>query len=514
MLLAVVCLAAVSLCAEDITDATDFLPSDGMITDGDERTVVTYPQGSTLTLKSDDVISAVYIKFDRLPSEWTLSAGGRSVRCGRYGFLHEYCDVAALLGETHEVTLTFDGADTEVCDIFVFSGDDIPDWVQRWEPAEGDADLVLLSTHADDEQLFLLGVLPYYAGEMGYQVQVIYFTNHWAVRDRPHEQLNGLWTVGVTRYPVISELPDGWNGVARDMKNAYRSAVANGFTRDRLVELQVEYLRRFRPQVVVGHDPNGEYGHPQHIINTETLMDALTLAADPTYSEETAADYGVWDVPKTYLHLYGENRITMDWDRPLARFGGKTAYEMSKLGFACHRSQHYTWFSDWLSGARGNYTKATDIKKYSPTEYGLYRTTVGADTGVGGWDFFENLTVRSTETSEIDGSETVPSVGPVRVPARDTAPATEPDSTPTTEPVPDPMTDGQTTAAETLPTADTESETAGTSDNGTKGGTAPATGDERKTAAVFVAAIMIVSLAAAAYAAAVRTGKSGKANNR
>ena len=194
--------------------------------------------------------------------------------------------------------------------------------------------------------------------------------------------------------------------------------------------------------------------------------------------------------------------------------GGKTAYEMSKLGFACHRSQHYTWFSDWLSGARGNYTKATDIKKYSPTEYGLYRTTVGADTGVGGWDFFENLTVRSTETSEIDGSETVPSVGPVRVPARDTAPATEPDSTPTTEPVPDPMTDGQTTAAETLPTADTESETAGTSDNGTKGGTAPATGDERKTAAVFVAAIMIVSLAAAAYAAAVRTGKSGKANNR
>ena len=81
----------------------------------------------------------------------------------------------------------------------------------------------------------------------------------------------------------------------------------------------MEYLRRFRPQVVVGHDPNGEYGHPQHIINTETLMDALTLAADPTYSEETAADYGVWDVPKTYLHLYGENRITMDWDRPLAR---------------------------------------------------------------------------------------------------------------------------------------------------------------------------------------------------
>ena len=50
MLLAVVCLAAVSLCAEDITDATDFLPADGMITDGDERTVVTYPQGSTLTL--------------------------------------------------------------------------------------------------------------------------------------------------------------------------------------------------------------------------------------------------------------------------------------------------------------------------------------------------------------------------------------------------------------------------------------------------------------------------------
>jgi LmbE family N-acetylglucosaminyl deacetylase len=43
---------------------------------------------------------------------------------------------------------------------------------------EGGADLVLFSAHGDDEHLFFAGLLPTYAEERGYRVQVVYLTDH------------------------------------------------------------------------------------------------------------------------------------------------------------------------------------------------------------------------------------------------------------------------------------------------------------------------------------------------
>lgn len=395
----------------------------GLLTDDRESTRVTFEAGSRIDIEYDFLIAALYIKFDRTPSVWTLCVGEQSVECGKYGFLHEYCDIDELFGEARSVGLCF-SEETTISDIYVFSAGELPDWVQIWEPAEGDADLLLISTHADDEQLFFLGLLPYYAGELQYEVQVAYFTNHLQTRNRPHELLNGLWTVGVRRYPVISDLPDGWNGVKGDTDSAYYSARKAGFERDDLIAFQVGLLRRFKPQVVVGHDINGEYGHPQHMINTETLIAALPLAADAEYTTNDVEHYGAWDVPKVYLHLYGENQISMNWDIPLSRFGGMTAYEVSRLGYACHLSQQYTWFTDWMLGSRGQYTKATDIGTYKPTEYGLYKSTVGID--VTGGDFFEHLTVRS------------------QIPV--TEPMTEPVTEPVTEPATKPVTEPETAA--------------------------------------------------------------------
>ena len=58
------------------------------------------------------------------------------------------------------------------------------------------------------------------------------------------------------------------------------------------------------------------------------------------------------------------------------------------MGYACHESQQWTWFTEWLQG--DGMDKAADIQKYSPGQYGLYRTTVGSDTGKN--DFMENIT--------------------------------------------------------------------------------------------------------------------------
>lgn len=43
------------------------------------------------------------------------------------------------------------------------------------------------------------------------------------------------------------------------------------------------HLRRVRPQVVVTFDPNGLYGHPDHIAISQFTMAAIVAAADPGY---------------------------------------------------------------------------------------------------------------------------------------------------------------------------------------------------------------------------------------
>lgn len=75
---------------------------------------------------------------------------------------------------------------------------------------------------------------------------------------------------------------------------------------------------------------------------------------------------------------------------PLSILVGKTAYEVSKEGYSKHLSQQWTWFTDWINGKNNNYTKATDIKTYSPLKYGLFYSNVGEDIQKN--DMLENIT--------------------------------------------------------------------------------------------------------------------------
>ena len=154
-------------------------------------------------------------------------------------------------------------------------------------------------------------------------------------------------------------------------------------------------LRRFKPQVAVSHDFNGEYGHGMHKLNAAMMKRAVEISGDKSFFSETAEKYGVYTPKKLYVHLYGKNKIVMDYDTPSEFFGGKTPFEMSKLGFAEHKSQQGTWFKSWMLGKNGEITKASQIKKYSPCEYGLYFTSVGADVNKN--DMLENITLYSEQ---------------------------------------------------------------------------------------------------------------------
>ena len=359
------------------------------IFDGDQVNSQRLVWESYVTLEHEAGIGSVYILFNLEYGDYTITNEdtGETATCGQYRYLHDFVDLTALFGSApKKITISFPQETGQLNELYVFTEGKVPDWVQIWEqPVDNETDLVLFSTHCDDEQLFFAGVLPYYAGELDYQVQVVYLTisrNH-STR-RAHEMLDGLWAVGVRSYPVYSEFGDY---KAPTMEKAYSIYKYMGVEEEQLLEYVVENIRRFKPKVAIGHDIiNGEYGHGAHIVYADLLVKALEITNDPSQYPESAEKYGLWDIPKTYLHLYPENEILMDWDQPLSRFGGLTAYQVTKeIGFPCHVSQvnGFLWY---MAGA----DSAAEVQLYNPREYGLYRSTVGEDVEKN--DFFENMT--------------------------------------------------------------------------------------------------------------------------
>ena len=58
----------------------------------------------------------------------------------------------------YSLELQFDG-DAYVAEVFGFSEGALPDWVQIWGIPLEKADILLLSSHSDDEQLFFAIVI-------------------------------------------------------------------------------------------------------------------------------------------------------------------------------------------------------------------------------------------------------------------------------------------------------------------------------------------------------------------
>ena len=377
--------------AEDLTHPESITYSSGisdstMLCDGDQETAQTCRENAFLTLEEPQGIAGLYLIFDKSYGTITLSAPeGEECLLDTGGILHYFVDVQACFGGTPErLTLCFSDGEASVNELRLFGPGAVPDWVQRWEKIpDGQTDLMLFSAHGDDEQLFFTGLLPWYGAELGYRVQVVYFTDHRNLTSaRVHEMLNGLWAVGIRDYPVFGAFADYYTF---DLQDAYGFYAAQGQPEETLLSFFVENLRRGCPKVAVTHDPNGEYGHGMHQLCADLLKKAVAVSANPEQFPELTAQYGTWDVPKTYLHLYPENTVTMDWDIPLESFDGKTAFQVTRdLGFAAHISQQkdFAWY---FRGVQ----RAADIPKYSPCFYGLYRSTVGEDREKN--DLFENI---------------------------------------------------------------------------------------------------------------------------
>ena len=391
-----VCTVSAAPDPQDINDTTTFTGSGygsfGFLSDKDIATYKTSDGDASITLSNDQGIASLYLMFDLEYGEYTITSDGKTFTAGKDEILHEYVDLIAAFGTAPKsVTLDFANGSVRLSEIYVFSGTDVPDFVQKWSaPHEGGADIVLFATHGDDDQLYFAGLLPLYAKAKDCRVQVVYLTDHRNItKGRIHEMINGLWAVGVRAYPVFGRFADFRIDDLEETYETYENSYNT--SREDLQGFVVEQIRRFKPQVSVGHDLKGEYGHGMHMVYADLLTKAIDLTNDPTAFPESAQKYGTWELPKLYLHLYQDNPIVIDYDQPMDVFDGLSAFQMTqKYGFPCHVSQQWTGFRTWLNGYDGEITKASQIESYNPSKFGLYHSTVGEDVQKN--DFLENIT--------------------------------------------------------------------------------------------------------------------------
>ena len=134
---------------------------------------------------------------------------------------------------------------------------------------------------------------------------------------------------------MIGHFPDKYQ---LTLKGMYAQ---KGWSRESVYRFVAETYRACRPDVVVTQDVNGEYGHGAHRAAADAAQAAIALAADEN-DQEKMTHSEPWQVKKLYLHLYEQNPVKMDWRKPLAAFGGQTAFDLASRAFECHISQQRT----------------------------------------------------------------------------------------------------------------------------------------------------------------------------
>ena len=336
--------------------------SKSKLTDSSHYTYVTLNKDDTITVtaKNGSLIHGFYISWETEPAPWTMTTDAGDVPCGLNGFLHEY---VALDTPSSKVTVHIPQNSVKVDQIRIFGEGELPHDVQVWNPPCEQADIMVISSHADDEHLFLGGALPLYAYEYDAAVQVVYMcefrTTSQSVRE--HEKLDGLWEAGIRNYPTCGNFWDVYSETTEKAKTQYDY--------DEMVKFLVEQIRCFRPQVVVTHDIYGEYGHGFHKLTAHAVLQAVELAAMEDQYTDSAAAYSTWNTPKTYLHVSEINPITLDLRVVIEEdYAQRTALDILKAAYKKHVSQQYAWFY------------VSDTYEYSCAKFGLVRSLVGADT--------------------------------------------------------------------------------------------------------------------------------------
>ena len=353
--------------AEDLTDrcAFDF----GPYTDAKSRVLRVSEEHQPLHAQSSFSLTWEALPDARLCLQWyripenvsvlQYGADGTLLRDERLGAYPE--TITPLLKDARRAVVQIGEAEEDLWLCRVYGEGELPEPFHEWQETPDRLDYLLISTHPDDDVLYLGSVIPIYGAEKGYVGTVVYVTTQ--SRKRVTEAENGAWAMGLRYRPVFFGMRD----VGRDPTDAQKAL----FPYDELLLKTVRAYRSLRPVVVFAQDRKGEYGHWQHKLTSKAAREAFTLAADPTFDPESAEAYGTWQVQKLFLHLYPDDTIMLDAHTPLSFFGGRDAFEVACDAYKKHKSQQ-----------KFHFRVTRDEKKYAFNRFGMAEGVVPVGTDV------------------------------------------------------------------------------------------------------------------------------------
>lgn len=390
----------------------DFSVHAERLRDDDFDTVQRVNKGKTLSISWTDSVPvvSVYLSFYAAPVEYTVmqfDANGEKL-IEEPGVLL-YNNLIETLPSARKVSFRAEADNCSFCALHAYGSGEVLDY-HPYAPTLEKADYLTFAMHPDDDVLFLGAIYPIYEADRGLSgVSLIMSTKlpEKIQRERRQEALNGAWIEGLKTQPVFGGFPD--------IPQNYYDKFHHTFTVDDVKRYAVTQIRKYRPEVVMTQDLNGEYGHWQHKVLAQGVLEAVPLAADPTYQPKGYPASEPWEVKKLYIHLYDKNKITLDVDRPIAALDGKSAFETAKEAFLMHPTQ---------TKKDNHHVSKTE---YSLAEFGLAYTTVGEDTpGVN--DMFEHIDPFALSVK--------PTLEPTEIPAPEPTEEPTPEPTPTMPPEP------------------------------------------------------------------------------
>jgi LmbE family N-acetylglucosaminyl deacetylase len=195
--------------------------------------------------------------------------------------------------------------------------------------------ILAISAHPDDESLFGGGTLAMFA-EQGHTVYILETTRGeggevgeppLATQEnlgifREQEARNAAQALGVQDIfflPFIDPYME-INGIARPID----------IPQDEFAKAIGEYVKRLRPDLVITHGSNGEYGHPQHIFTHRATRLALANGAP----DAALLSWCAWYEPAKY------GRILNKDDRADIVHDVTLWLEAKIAAGLCHQTQH------------------------------------------------------------------------------------------------------------------------------------------------------------------------------
>ena len=318
-------------------------------------------------------IDGILIKFFQANNNYTILSYSKERKLinyynnSGYPMIHKYFKLSE---ETSNIKINIKGNKKQkgICLLRVYEKNKVGFSVEQWKPPEK-CDLMVVSSHRDDELLYFGGTIPYYSFIKKKKICTVYMSGNDIIRLR--EALSSQWSMGIKNYPIFMGFMGGNH---LNINNTLNIWGGEEFVIGKLVEK----IRQYKPKVIVTHDLKGEYGHPSHKTTSLVVKKAILLAVNSNKFNSSYNIFGTHEVKKLYIHLYKRNQVIMNWHKRSHFLNYKTPFELACIGYDKYYSQHRIFGMNFKI-----------VKKYPNNLYGLIYSKVGKDIKKN--DFFENI---------------------------------------------------------------------------------------------------------------------------